>query len=96
MFYWVQVEPLATNELETVLSGLFPYLDASQLNAIVRLRDRLDEAVENGAADTMDEKESLVLSLRKMKHICKRVGRKGSDLARLVKDALVSRASLYR
>jgi MoxR-like ATPase len=90
MFYWVQVQPLATNELETVLSGLFPDLDASQLNAIVRLRDRLDEAVESGAADTMDEKESLVLSLRKMKHICKRVGRKGSDLAQLVKDALVT------
>jgi MoxR-like ATPase len=90
MFFWVQVEPLATNELETVLSGLFPDLDASQLNAIVRLRDRLDEAVESGAADTMDEKESLVLSLRKMKHICKRVGRKGSDLGQLVRDALVT------
>jgi MoxR-like ATPase len=90
MFFWVQVEPLATNELETVLSGLFPDLEASQLNAIVRLRDRLDEAVESGAADTMDEKESLVLSLRKMKHICKRVGRRGSDLAQLVRDALVT------
>jgi MoxR-like ATPase len=90
MFYWVQVEPLATSELETVLSRLFPDLDVSQVNAIVRLRDRLDEAVESGAADTMDEKESLVLSLRKMKHICKRVGRKGSNLAQLVRDALVT------
>jgi hypothetical protein len=30
------------------------------------------------------------LSLRKMKHICKRVGRKGSNLAQLVRDALVT------
>lgn len=96
MFYWVQVEPLATNELKMVLSGLFPDLDASQVNAIIRLRDRLDEAVESGAADTMDEEESLVLSLRKMKHICKRTGKQGSDLAQLVRNALVTSLMPHR
>lgn len=90
MFYWIEVEPLPTAELETVLSNLFPGLDPAQLDAIVRLRDRLDEAIASGAADTMDEKESLVLSLRKMKHLCKRVGRSGSDLSQLVRDALVT------
>lgn len=90
MFYWVRVEPMPTAELETVLSGLHPDLDSSQLEMIVHLRDRLDNAIASGAADTREEKESLVLSLRKMKHICKRAGRKGSNLAQLVRDALVT------
>jgi MoxR-like ATPase len=90
MFYWIEVEPLPTVELKSVLSGLFPDLDSSLLDVIVQLRDRLDDAVANGAADTIDEQESLMLSLRKMRHICKRLERSGSDLSKLVRDALMT------
>lgn len=92
MFYWVNVEPIPTGELKTVLSGLFPDLDPAQIEKIVRLRDRLDDAVASGAADTLDEQESLMLSLRKIRHICRRLARKGnaSNLPRLVRDALMT------
>ena len=59
LFYWVKVEAIPTDELKTVLSGIFPSLDPIEINKLVRLRDRLDEAVASGAADTMDEQESL-------------------------------------
>lgn len=91
MFYWVGVEPLPSDELKTVLTESFPGVDSIQLEKIVRLRDRLDEAVASGAADTMDEQDSLMLSLRKMKHICRRLKRNSaSNLPQLVRDALMT------
>jgi MoxR-like ATPase len=92
MFFWCDVEPLPADELKLVLAGMFPDLDPAQLDKIVRLRDRLESAIASGAADTTDEQESLMLSLRKMKHICRRLERKGnrSNLPQLVRDALMT------
>ena len=90
MFFWVEVEPLPTFELKSVLSGLFPGLDPRLVDVLVRLRDRLADAVASGAADTIDEQESLMLSLRKIKHICKRLERNDSDLPQLVRDSLMT------
>lgn len=91
MFHCVQVDPLPTDELSEVLAGLYPSLDPTSLQQIANLRDRLDSAISSGAADTLDEQESLLLSLRKIKHICKRVEQRGShDLPRLVHNALMT------
>lgn len=91
MFHFVRVDPLPSDELKSVLSGLYPSIDADSLNKIVNLQDRLNDAVKSGAADTLDEQESLLLSLRKMKHICKRVEQRGSDdLPRLIQNALMT------
>jgi MoxR-like ATPase len=74
MFFWVQLNPLPSDELRQVLVGLFPSLKQSQqLEQLVQLRDRLMEAVQSGAADTQLEAESLELSLRRLKHICRRL-----------------------
>jgi MoxR-like ATPase len=91
MFHFVRVDPLPSDELKTVLSGLYPSLDSESLSKSVNLRDRLDSAIRSGAADTLDEQESLLLSLRKIKHICKRVEQRGSeDLPRLIQNALMT------
>lgn len=91
MFHWIRVDPLPSDELKDVLTRLYPSLDSTALEQIVNLRDRLDSAITSGAADTLDEQESLLLSLRKIKHICKRVEQRGShDLSRLVHNALMT------
>jgi von Willebrand factor A domain-containing protein 8 len=91
MFHMIRVDPLPSDELKQVLHGLYPSMDMTALNQIVNLRDRLDAAITSGAADTLEEQESLVLSLRVMKHICKRVEQRGSqDLHRLVHNALLT------
>jgi von Willebrand factor A domain-containing protein 8 len=90
MFHWIKVQPLPTPELRVVLLALFPSVDRKELEKLVKLRDRLNSAIDSGAADTTDAQESLVLSLRKLKHICRRLERQGSDLARLVNDALMT------
>ncbi|CAB9501403.1 Willebrand factor A domain-containing protein 8 [Seminavis robusta] len=92
MFHWIRVDPLPSPELKEVLTGLYPSLDVATLDKIVNLRDRLDAAITSGAADTAEEQESLVLSLRKIKHICKRVERQEQqeDLPRLVHNALLT------
>ena len=90
MFHWIKVEPLPTPELRDVLLTLFPCVDRKELEKLLKLRDRLNSAIDSGAADTTDAKESLVLSLRKLKHICRRLERLGSNLAQLVNDALMT------
>jgi len=91
MFHWIRVEQLPSEEFKSVLSGLHPTLDPGFVDKIVNLRDRLDSAIENGAADTLEEQQSLSLSLRKTMHICKRLERKGeSDLSGLVHNALMT------
>jgi hypothetical protein len=47
MFYWVEVES-GNERARDGLVGALSDLDANQLNAIIRLRDRLDEAVGGG------------------------------------------------
>ena len=91
MFHWIKTDPLPSQELKYVLKGLYPSLDSESLDKIVNLRDRLDHAITSGAADTVDEQESLLLSLRKMKHICSRVAQRGSqELSQLVHNALMT------
>lgn len=91
MFHFVRVDPLPSEELKSVLTGLYPSMDTDALSKIVNLRDRLDNAIKSGAADTHDEQESLLLSLRKIKHICKRVEQRGNDdLSRLIDNALMT------
>ncbi len=88
MFHWIQVKPYSSSELMQVLSGLHPTIDTSILSKIVELRDKLDDAIERGAADSVAERESLILSLRKIRHICRRVEHRGSvDLPKLVHSA---------
>jgi len=59
----------------------------------------LDVAVRGGAADTVDGREGLTLSLRKIGHVCRRVverrrrgvrGVVSGDLSRLIHDALMT------
>lgn len=91
MFYWIDVRPMSSEELKAVLMGLFPSIEDAELEKIVHLRDRLDDAVATGAADTTDEQESLMLSLRKMIHICRRLERNPtSSLSQLVRNALLT------
>ena len=81
---------LPSNELFGVLSQLFPNIPTSQLHKIVKCRDKLDFALQSGAADNSKEAESIVLSLRKLKHVCKRLERNPGDLQRLIEDALMT------
>ena len=91
MFHWIQLEELPTEELKNVLTGLYPSIDQNMMKNLVNLRDRLNRAIQSGAADTIQEQESLSLSLRKMKHICRRLEKGGSKiLSRLVNDALMT------
>ena len=57
---------------------------------IVQLRDRLDDENAHGAADLLAEKDSLVLPLRKIKHVCRRVEQRGIDnLSNLIHSAQI-------
>ena len=93
MFYFMRVDPLPAQELRQVLSGLYPLIPSETLETIVQLRDRLDEAVVGGVADTHEEQASLMLSMRKLKHICKRLQAQNKDagwsLGSLVANALM-------
>eukprot|EP00529_Nitzschia_sp_RCC80_P007784 CAMPEP_0113506290 /NCGR_PEP_ID=MMETSP0014_2-20120614/35823_1 /TAXON_ID=2857 /ORGANISM="Nitzschia sp." /LENGTH=1267 /DNA_ID=CAMNT_0000401763 /DNA_START=433 /DNA_END=4237 /DNA_ORIENTATION=+ /assembly_acc=CAM_ASM_000159 len=91
MFHWIQVDPLPNDELKEVLQSIYSSIDPTLLDKIIHLRRRLDSALATGAADNSEEQESLSLSLRKMKHICKRLERSGtSDLSRLIHNALLT------
>jgi MoxR-like ATPase len=90
MFHWIRVQHLPTTELQSVISLLFPRADRKEIGKLIRLRDRLERAASNGAADTVEERENLALSLRKLKHICRRLERYASDLYSLVQEALMT------
>jgi len=90
MFHWIRVQHLPTPELQSVISSLFPHADRKEIAKLIRLRDRLERAASNGAADTVEERENLSLSLRKLKHICRRLERYTSDLYSLVQEALMT------
>jgi midasin (ATPase involved in ribosome maturation) len=91
IFHWIDVAPLPSDELSDILKTLYPSLDNSDLSMIMHLKDLLDGAVFSGAADSTSGKESLVLTLRKMKHICRRLeqGNTG-DLSKLVHNTLMT------
>ena len=93
MFHFIRVDPLPTQELQLVLSGLYPLVPSVTLEKIVKLRDRLDEAIVGGVADTQEEQESLILSMRKLKHVCKRLEKQNksapSGLEKLLENAMM-------
>ena len=91
MFHWIDVAPLPSDELSDVLKTLYPFLDDSGLYMIMYLKDLLDRAALTGATDSMSGKESFVLSLRKMNHICRRLEQgKNGNLSKLVHNTLMT------
>ncbi len=91
IFHWIEVCPLKSEELGYILMGLYPSLDRDVLKIVLNLQEQLDQAVNGGVADTLNGKESLILTLRKMKHICRRVEQRGSNkLATIVHNTLMT------
>lgn len=86
MFHWIQVDPLPTDELRDVLKELYPSLQPDVLHKILKLQKQLNRVT----ADSVAEKEALQLSMRKMKHICKRVEVRPDALTSLVNNTLMS------
>jgi len=86
MFHWIEATPLPSNELRAVLTQMFPALKRKVLNKILSLQENLDEIT----VDSVAEKESLQLSLRKLKHICRRVEQRPSELGHIVHNTLMT------
>jgi len=85
MFHWIQATPLAKVELQELLMKLFPDLKKEVLTKILNLQERLDEIV----VDNNDDKQSMQLSLRKLKHICRRVEQRPTDLGHIIHSTLM-------
>jgi len=85
MFHWIAVNPLPSEELRDILIHLFPSLNRKTLQKILHLREHLDQAV----FDSTAEKETLQLTLRKMKHICRRVEQRPDELGKIVQNTLM-------
>ena len=86
MFYWVKATPLPRDELHEVLRGLFPSIDKEILDQILSLQEHLNNVVVDSDAD----KEAMQLSLRKLKHICRRVEQRPDALASIVHSCLMT------
>lgn len=90
LFHWIEIDHLPSHELVEVLGQLFPEIEGNLIRQLVNIRDQLDHAVKTGAADSAREEEGINLSLRKLKHICKRLNRGVRSLSVLVEDALMT------
>lgn len=86
MFNWVEATQLPSDELRDILSRMFPGLNNNILSKILSLHEQLD----NISADSVAEKESLQITLRKLKHICRRVEQRPSDLGNIVHNTLMT------
>jgi len=86
MFHWIEAKSLPSDELRVILMQMFPSLKRKVLNKILALQERLEEI----AVDGVMEKESLQLSMRKMKHICRRVEQRPSELGDIVHNTLMT------
>ena len=90
-YHWIEVKPLLRDELGQILMNLYPSIDKNVLKQILTLQELLDAAVNGGAADTLQGKENLGLTLRKMKHICRRVEQRGSNkLSKIIHNTLMT------
>jgi len=89
MFHWIEVTPLPSDELRSILVTLYPSLDSKALDRLLQLQKELDKVVLD---DNSTEKESLQLTLRKMKHICRRLEQRGriSELGKIVHNTLMT------
>ena len=86
MFHWVEASPLPSFELRKIFTTLFPKLETSILDKLMSLREELDDIV----IDSVGEKASLQLNLRKLKHICRRVEQRPSELGSIVHSTLMT------
>lgn len=86
MFHWVEATQLSSDELQSLLRQMFPSLKRKVLNKILSLHEQLD----NITVDSVAEKESLQLTLRKMKHICKRVEQRPRELGNIIHSTLMT------
>jgi MoxR-like ATPase len=87
MFHWIQVAPLPGEELRDVISELYPELDKKILDKLLLLQKELDHV----SVDSAAEKEALQLTMRKLKHICKRVERSPHELGRIINNTLMTK-----
>jgi MoxR-like ATPase len=87
MFHWIQVDPLPTSELREVLMKLHPSLEKSLLDKLLKLQKELDHV----SVDSAAEKEALQLTMRKLKHICRRVERSPNELGRIIHNTLLTK-----
>jgi len=86
MFVWIEANSLPGDELRDVLNQMFPGIKRKVLNKILALREQL----EGITVDSVAEKESLQLTMRKMKHICRRVEQRPSELGDIVRNTLMT------
>jgi len=86
MFHWIEATPLYDEELRELLSQMFPSLKRKVLNKILTLHEKLDDI----DVDSDAEKESMQLTLRKLKHICKRTEQRPSELGNIIHSTLLT------
>eukprot|EP00985_Skeletonema_marinoi_P005448 scaffold2359_cov109-Skeletonema_marinoi.AAC.6 len=86
MFHWINAKPLPRDELQEVLSGLFPNVSTDTLEKILNLQEYLNNVI----VDSDAEKEAMQLSLRKIKHICRRVDQNPEELGSIIHNCLMT------
>ncbi|KAL7537710.1 hypothetical protein ACHAXR_008021, partial [Thalassiosira sp. AJA248-18] len=86
MFHWIETKPLPSDELRDILSQLFPSLKSEVLTQVLSLQQKLDEI----KVDSVAEKESLQLTMRKMKHICRRLEQRPASLGEIIQNTLMT------
>ncbi len=85
MFHWIKVSPLPNNELHEILMACHPSLDHEILKSLINLKDELDQAVY-----AIKGAESLLLTLRKLLHICRRAEQSGiQNLGHIISNTLM-------
>jgi len=85
MCHWIRVDTLPAKELREVLVELYPSLDDDIVDKLMRLEKELNDV----SVDSAAEQESLRLSLRKLKHICRRVERNPNELGNILCSTLL-------
>ena len=86
MFHWIAATSLPSQELRQIFTTLFPNLGTTILEKLLDLREQLEDIV----VDSVAEKESMQLNLRKLKHICRRVEQRPSELGSIVRSTLMT------
>ena len=86
MFHWVEATQLPSHELRGLLEEMFPALKRKVLSKLLALHERLDDIT----VDSVAEKESLQLTLRRLKHICKRIEQRPSEIGNIVHSTLMT------
>lgn len=86
MFHWINAKPLPRDELHDILKGLFPSISTETLEKILDLQEQLNNVV----VDSDAEKEAMQLSLRKMKHICRRMDQNPGELSSIIHNCLMT------